>query len=222
MSILFLPFLITAAWLACSISSGASHKRGRPVSATPGDFNYYLLSMSWAPDFCAQTGVQKSERECGAGRHVGFVIHGLWPQVDSGRSPQECAPARPVGSEIVNSMLPLMPSEGLIQHEWREHGTCSGTSASEYFANVRKAFNSVKVPREYAGLSHPIQANPSEIESRFAAANPAFPRAAFRVSCKNNELEEVRVCFSKTLEARACTASAGECRASAITMRPLR
>ena len=214
------PRFLLLAWLCCALLNAGSHKRGsRDSTAAPGDFDYYLLALSWAPDFCAQPNVPKNERECGAGRHIGFVVHGLWPQSEAGRSPQQCAPARPVAQDIVNRMLPYMPSEGLIQHEWRNHGTCSGASAAQYFDNVRKAFESVKIPADYKDLARPIETGPQELETRFAAANPSFPRGAFHVSCRSNELQEVRVCFAKDLRPRACSGSAGECRAEKITMR---
>jgi ribonuclease T2 len=209
--------------LSCAVLSAGTHKRRSRErtagTAAPGDFDYYLLSMSWAPDFCAQPDVPKNDRECGAGRHVGFVVHGLWPQAEAGRSPQQCAPARPVAQDVVNRMLAYIPSEGLIQHEWKNHGTCSGLTSAQYFDSVRKAFESVKIPADYKELGRSIEAGSQEIENKFAAANPSFPRAAFRVSCRSNELQEVRVCFSKDLRPRSCTDSAGECRVPEITMR---
>ena len=119
-------------------------------------------------------------------------------------------------------MLAYIPSEGLIQHEWTNHGTCSGLSSAQYFENVRKAFDSVAIPLEYKNLSRQVQVNPSDIESKFVAANPSFPGAAFRVSCHGDELQEVRICFSKDLKPRACTDTAGECRLGSIVMRPVR
>ena len=205
--------------MLCSIAlSAASHRRRQP-SAAPGNFDYYLLSLSWAPDFCAQPDVQKNDRECGTGRHVGFVVHGLWPQVEEGRSPQQCAPARPVAQDIVNRMVAYIPSEGLIQHEWKNHGTCSGLSASQYFDAVRKAFESVKIPADYKDLGRTADLSPQDIEAKFAAANPSFPKGAFHVSCRSNELQEVRACFTRDLHPRPCSDSAGECRTPSITMR---
>ena len=207
--------------LACSLLTARSHKR-KPAGGSSGDFAYYLLSLSWAPDFCAQPNVAKNDRECGAGRHVGFVVHGLWPQGESGRGPERCGSASPVAQDIVQRMLAYIPSEGLIQHEWTNHGTCTGLTAAQYFDNVRKAFDSVVIPPDYKNLSRQIQASPSDIESKFGAANPAVPKTAFRVSCQGNELQDMRICFSKDLKPRACTGSAGECRLGSIAMRPVR
>ena len=80
------------------------------------------------------------------GRRLGFVVHGLWPQLDDGGHPSQCAPARPVAQDIVQRTLALIPGEGLIQHEWRDHGTCSGLSTAAYFDTVRRAYETVVIP----------------------------------------------------------------------------
>ena len=120
-------------------------------------------------------------------------------------------------------MLNYIPSESLIQHEWTNHGTCSGLSAADYFAAIRKTRDSVKIPDDLKQPAQQIQLRPSEIEEKFAAANPAFPREAFRVSCyRDGELQEARICFSKDLSPRACTVSAGACPARSVTILPAR
>ncbi len=213
--------LIGLALLALLGGTDANARRRR-TRAVNGNFDYYLLSLSWAPDFCAQPNVQQDERECGTGRHVGFVVHGLWPQGEEGRGPENCGQARPVGSAIVERMLNYIPSEGLIQHEWKTHGVCTGLAPASYFGQVRQAFDSLKIPAEYKNLNRQIEVSPNDMESKFAAANPSFPPGAFRTSCPGGSLGEVRVCFSKDLKPRACSDSAGECHLGETAMRPVR
>jgi ribonuclease T2 len=186
-------------------------------------FSYYMLVLSYAPDFCAEPQGQKDPRECGSGRRVGFVVHGLWPQGEDSRGPERCGPARPVSQAIVQSMLAYIPTPGLIQHEWRNHGTCSGLSAADYFAAVRKARDSLRVPPELDQPGQQLTLSPDDIEHRLAAANPGYPREAFRTSCYRDEaLQEIRVCLDRSLTPRACGRSAGECRARSVTMLPVR
>lgn len=194
------------------------------LSATAAQaFDYYLLSLSYAPDFCAQPGGRKDPRECQPGRHIGFVVHGLWPQDETGRGPEKCGPASPVSHEIVRLMLNTIPTESLIQHEWATHGTCSGLSAADYFALVRKARDSVKLPADLNQPQQELQLSPAQIEAELASANRNFPKDAFRVSCyRDAELQEIRVCFTKDLSPRPCTASAGECRVPKVTVLPVR
>jgi len=199
----------------------ARSRRRRPSGGT--GFAYYLLALSYAPDFCAQPAGNKDPRECGAGRHVGFVVHGLWPQGENGRGPEKCGTASPVSGDLIRVMLNYIPSESLIQHEWQNHGTCSGLSATDYFAAVRKTRDSVTIPADLKEPAAPLRESPAEIEAAFGAANPSFPKEAFRVSCyKNAELQEVRICFDKDLSPRACTASAGECASGSVEILPVR
>jgi ribonuclease T2 len=217
--------LLAAATLTCLLAVNAAHARShRKREQNRGTtFAYYLLSLSYAPDFCAQPAGDKDPRECGAGRHVGFIVHGLWPQGESGRGPERCGSASPVSGDTVRVMLNYIPTESLIQHEWANHGTCSGLSAADYFAAVRKARDAVTIPDDLKQPAQPLQLSPAEIESRLAAANPRFPKEAFRVSCyRNGELQEARICFNKDLSPRACTASAGECVAGSVRIRPVR
>lgn len=217
----FLIGLAVLAILAMLGPIGADARRRRTTHAE-GNFDYYMLSLSWAPDFCARPDVQKSERECGVSRHNAFVVHGLWPQAETGRSPEQCAPASPVAAAIVQRMLNYIPSEGLIQHEWKEHGTCTGLPTAEYFDQVARVADSVLIPAEYKNLNRRIEVSPSEIERKFAGANPGFPADAFRTSCGGGDLAEVRVCFTKDLKARACSESAGECRTATASMLPVK
>jgi len=208
-------------WLLLITIAEARSRRSRASSA--GDFSYYLLVLSYAPDFCDQPQGNKDPRECGAGRQLGFVVHGLWPQGDTSRGPEFCGGSSPVSQAIVQSMLRYIPTESLIQHEWTAHGTCSGLGAGDYFAILRKARDFVKLPPDLDQSARRQQFSPSQIESKFAAANPALPRAAFHTSCyRDGELEEIRICFNKDLSPRACGPSAGECSASTVTVLPVR
>jgi ribonuclease T2 len=214
--------VVVATSLSLTLSLKARSSRRRSVR-NAGPFSYYMLVLSYAPDFCAEPGGNKDFRECGLGRHVGFVVHGLWPQSDTGRGPENCGPARPVSQDIVSAMLSYIPTPSLIQHEWTAHGTCSGLDAASYFALVRKARDSVKIPDQLNQPSRQIQFSPADIRSKIAAANASFNPDSFRVSCyRDNNLQEVRVCFDKDLSPRTCTASAGQCIASTVTLQPVR
>jgi ribonuclease T2 len=213
-----------AAVIACVLMSGiADAKSRRKKAGTSSAFAYYMLVLSYAPDFCDQPRGQKDPRECGAGRHIGFVVHGMWPQGETSRGPENCGPASPVSQAIVQATLQYIPTESLIQHEWATHGTCSGLSAADYFAALRKARDSVMLPSDLNQPAQKQQFSPAQIESKAAAANPTFPKSAFRTSCYGNrELQEIRVCLDKDLAPRACGPSAGECSARTVTLLPVR
>ena len=103
---------------------------------TPGEFDFYVLSLSWSPSFCEQASERgnggRSGAQCG-GRPFSFVVHGLWPQYERG-FPEYCQrSAEWLDRNIMTSMLDLMPAPGLIFNEWKKHGTCSGLGATGLF-----------------------------------------------------------------------------------------
>jgi ribonuclease I len=76
--------------------------------------------------------------------------------------------------------------------------------------------DALRAPSESAKLS------PADVEQQFAAANPSFPRDAFRATCSGKVLSGIRACFSKDLTPQACTSAAGQCSASGVTVLPVR
>src|SRR5215813_12720567 len=180
-----------------------------PLAATaqeqdsPGQFDFYVLSLSWSPSFCAAAAERGRRRasnaQCGV-RPYSFVVHGLWPQYEKG-FPEYCQlPAPRLDHSIVASMLDLMPAPHLIFNEWDRHGTCSGQTPNAYFETVRKARAAVKIPPDYVDLKEPLSVTPQNVEDAFIKANPSLSRGA--IGCARRRLTEVRVCLSKDLQSR--------------------
>jgi len=211
-----------------ALATLAAQSRHFSQKAPPaaGQLDYYLLSLSWAPDFCSTAGSDGNAKECGTGGHVGFVVHGLWPENNSGRGPERCNTESHVAAPVVRFALEFYPTASLVQHEWTEHGTCSGLNANDYFNAVAQTRTSLQIPVQFSSMTEETQEGTAQIEGQFAAANPSFPAQAFRATCtKNNtqhNLQEVRVCFGKNLSPTACTASAGKCTAPGMTIQPPR
>jgi len=173
----------------------------------PGQFDFYVLSLSWSPSFCAAAVERDSSRgptlQCGA-RPYSFVVHGLWPQYDRG-FPEYCqVPAPRLDRSIVSSMLDLMPAPHLVFNEWDKHGTCSGLPARAYFEVVRKARAVVKIPPEYVDLEEPLNVTPVAAEEAFVKANPELSRNGMAIGCDKKRLTEVRICLSKELKFHDC------------------
>lgn len=173
----------------------------------PGQFDFYVLALSWSPSYCEaaaeRTPKRTPEIQC-AGRPFAFVVHGLWPQYESG-FPSYCqVPAPRIDRAIVGGLLDLMPSPGLIFHQWNRHGTCSGLTARAYFETVRKARAVVKIPPDYLEHEKPQTVSPDEVAAAFIKANPGLPPDALAVSCDHKRLSEVRLCLNKDFSFRAC------------------
>ena len=212
-----------AAAIVCLLLSGeactrqGALRRGREAA---GGFDYYVLALSWAPAFCAHQTTKRSAGECGAGREMGFVVHGLWPERDTGRPLENCLPSLPVPGNIAQQILPLMPDPGLIQHEWRTHGSCSGLSVADYFAAIERAADRIRVPEPYRAFHRALATGPGEIERRFAAVNHLHGTSALRVQCRAGEVRGVLVCLTKNLQPRPCSWNVRDCRAGELFMRP--
>ncbi|MGE5322873.1 MAG: ribonuclease T2 family protein [Actinomycetota bacterium] len=203
--------------LLCLATLALVRSHRKATSRDPATFDYYLLSLSWAPNYCAAHPADHSS-ECRAGNHTAFVLHGLWPSSNRDpMKPMNCGPASAVSAAIVRHMSEYFPSKDLIQHEWAKHGTCSGLIVSRYFAQVEQAYTSVQVPQRYRDLDHEQSIAVHDIERDFARANSA-PAEAFRVSCHAGELVGVEVCMDKDLHYQACPRSARECRNDQVTL----
>jgi ribonuclease T2 len=198
-------------------SSCAKHQPPQAESPT-STFDYYLLALSWAPQFCATAWGDSSE--CDPKHHFGFIVHGLWPQNEDGSYPMNCAQVRPPGQDTVRQMMTIMPNRGLIQHEWREHGSCSGADAESYFAAIEKAFTQLNIPADYRQAADSARRDPRDVEQSFAQANRA-PASAFRVVCSSGKLSGIDVCLTKDLRYRTCGRGVRECRARLIAVRPV-
>jgi ribonuclease T2 len=219
-----LGLLALAAGIAIGTTASASAQDRR--QNTPGEFDYYVLALSWSPSFCEEASERgnegRSQAQCG-GRPFSFVVHGLWPQYERG-FPEYCQrPSPRLDRNIVSSMLDLMPAPGLIFNEWDKHGTCSGLAARAYFETIRKARSAVKIPPEFLELSEPKTVAPAEIEDAFIKANPGLSASAIAVTCNRTRLSEVRICMSKDLQFRACDEiDRRACRRDQVVMPPMR
>ena len=207
--------------LAAGLLAGPLAARQRDV---PGEFDFYVLSLSWSPAYCeAEGGRADDEPQCSRVRPYAFVVHGLWPQYERG-FPQSCArPAPYVPNPLVNSMLDVMPSRQLVIHEWKKHGTCSGLSSEDYFALVRKASAKVTIPPQFVRLNAARTVSPDEVEQAFEAANPGLEGDMISVGCDRRRLREVRICLSRDLGFRTCPeVNRLTCRRDSIVMPPVR
>jgi len=164
---------------------------------TPGQFDFYVLSLSWSPSFCAGRdenggGGRSQQIQCG-GRPFSFVVHGLWPQYETGY-PEYCQhPSPRLGRNIMTSMLDLMPAPGLIYNEWDKHGTCSGLGERAYFETIRKARAAIKIPDDYLQLSDPKTVSPAEVEDAFIKANPGMKATGIAVTCNRKRLRSTHL-----------------------------
>ncbi len=207
--------------------SGATASAQDRRQNEPGQFDFYVLDLSWSPSFCAASAERFPDRaapdpQCGP-RPYSFVVHGLWPQYERG-FPEFCqVPSPRLNRNIVSLMLDLMPSPRLIFHEWDRHGTCSGLPAGAYFETIRKARAVVKIPTQYVDLQSALTVTPDEVEDAFVKANPGLSRDAISVSCGSSRFDEVRICLTRDFQFHDCPEIARRsCRRDKLVMPPVR
>jgi ribonuclease T2 len=181
---------------------GAEHRAGQ--------FDYYVLALSWSPTYCADRSDRRYNPQCDVAtdRPYAFVLHGLWPQYERGwpercRSPDRGYVPRPVA----NRMRDIMPSDKLIFNEYRKHGTCSGLGVDGYFALARTLYDKVRIPPRFINLNEErLLVSPQQLVRQFVEANPGLKPDMVAVQCGGTgpRLKDVRICFDKAGAFRSC------------------
>ncbi len=175
------------------------------VGGPTGDFDFYVLSLSWSPDYCATSGGDDPQ-QCSVGKKLGFVLHGLWPQYDKGY-PSNCSTQKL--PQAVEAEFPgLYPSQKLYDHEWEKHGTCSGLAPEQYLSLSKRLKESVAVPAPYRAPEKPLRVTTAQLKNEFAAANPGMDESSLAVYCSGSGrfLQEMYVCFSRAGQPTPCSA----------------
>lgn len=189
--------LIMAAALALSSPAYADGERA-------GDFDYYVLSLSWSANWCALEGDDRNDPQCDAGRGITWVVHGLWPQYEDGW-PSYCRTVeRDPSRGETSAMADVFGGAGSAFYQWKKHGRCSGLSSRDYYDTARKALKSVTLPPVFAGLRRDVKLPASVVEEAFLEANPGLMRDQITITCSDGMIQEARICLTKDLEPRRC------------------
>lgn len=188
-----------------------------------GDFDYYVLALSWQPNWCALEGDGRGAPECEDGRARGFTLHGLWPQHDTGW-PSYCrTTARDPSRGESAQMADVMGSAGLAWHQWKKHGRCSGLAAADYFATARRAFAAIAQPEVFSQMTRRLELPADVVEAAFLEANPALKRDQITITCADGHIQEARICLTRDLQPRRCGADViRDCRMRDAVMEPPR
>jgi ribonuclease T2 len=173
-------------------------------SDTPGAFDYYVLSLSWSPNWCVLEGDARGSEQCDPRRDHGWILHGLWPQHETGY-PTDCqSPHAPPTRRMTAGMADIMGTSGLAWHQWRKHGTCTGLSAEAYFALSREAYSAIERPDVLRRLAEPVRIAPRVIEDAFISANPDLQPDGVTITCRGDHIQEARICLTRDLSPRPC------------------
>jgi ribonuclease T2 len=188
--------------LICLLAQG---RASAAENDQPGEFDYYVLVLSWMPSYCEREGRDRKDGQCSASEPRRFSLHGLWPQYEKGW-PEDCPIGkRPfVPAKVIEEMRDVMPSKSLIIHEYRTHGTCSGLEPAQYFGVARELYERVNVPPRFLAPEAARVVSAEEIEREFTDANAWLKPDMIAVSCRGENLLDIRVCFGRDFFPRAC------------------
>lgn len=214
--------LLTVLLLSLLAGSVAARSQDRPgqESVPHRKIDFYVLSLSWVPSYCARRGDKADRSLCDAVPSYGFVVRGLWPQYNQGY-PLNCpgADGDKISPANLHAIAHIMPRTGLAAREWQTHGRCSGLDQDDYFATVRAAYKTVTLPSAFPHLGRSVR--PLDVTNAFLKANPGLPRNGISISCDSRFLREVHICLTTDLKFRACPAvQQSMCRLPRVAMPP--
>ena len=173
-----------------------------PEGDRAGQFDYFVLSLSWSPSWCALEGDARGSPQCDGDADFGWILHGLWPQYEKGW-PSYCTTPEPnPPRRQTAAMADISGTSGLAWHSWNKHGRCSGLSAEAYFDAARRAFDAVAKPPVLRKLDAPVRLPAQVIEQAFLEANPDLAPEMITITCKSGHIQEARICLTKDLTPR--------------------
>ncbi|MEM9788004.1 MAG: ribonuclease T2 [Pseudomonadota bacterium] len=186
--------------LLCALASpGTAQDRA-------GEFNYYVLSLSWSANWCALEGDARNSPQCAPEEEFGWILHGLWPQYEMGY-PEYCNTTQRAPSRAdTAAMADIMGTSGLAWHQWRKHGVCTGLSSDGYYALSRAAYAAVTRPDVFRQLKDAITLPAAVVEEAFLRDNSDLSADQITITCKSGYIQEARICMSRDLSFRQCGA----------------
>ncbi len=170
-----------------------------------GEFDYYVLSLSWSPNWCTIEGDARGSTQCDEDEDFGWIMHGLWPQYERGY-PEYCDTdfGRP-SRQQTRDMADIMGTDGLAFYQWNKHGVCSGLSSEDYYALAREAYERIEIPTAFAKLQQQVSLPASLIEEAFVQDNPDMEPDGITITCRSGYIQEARICLTRDLEFRTCS-----------------
>lgn len=169
-----------------------------------GEFDYYVMALSWSPSWCHLEGDGRGAPECFAGSALGWTLHGLWPQFEEGY-PTECPTSeRHPSRRQTEAQADVFGSSGLAWYQWKRHGTCAGLSATNYYRLARLAYEGVVRPPVFRQLDKAVRLPAQVVEDAWMAANPSLTDDMMRVTCRDGHIQEIRICLTRDLKPRDC------------------
>ena len=200
-----LPRRLGAILVAIAAAAGPAGAEGERA----GDFDYYVLSLSWSPTWCQLEGDARNSPQCAPAAGFGWVLHGLWPQYEDGGDyrgyPSYChTPQADPSRRQTAAMADIMGTTGAAWYQWKKHGRCSGLTAETYLGAARLAYEAVVLPEVFLRLRQEVALPAEVVEEAFLRSNPAMTAEMITITCDEGRVAEARICLTRRLQPRDC------------------
>ncbi|MCQ8241600.1 ribonuclease T2 family protein [Rhizosaccharibacter radicis] len=193
---------------SCAVPAGVTPMAPFPPPpsqvVTSATVSHYVLSLTWAPEWCRLNGSKPdAQTEC-ADHSRGFVVHGLWPTSDAKPYPRFCRTVGAIDPATFGTAWCLSPSAYLLQHEWEAHGSCSFPTPAAYFGEEAALVGALTLP-DLDRLPTPV-GTAGDVRAAFTRLNPSLTQDMIAVqSDRKQRLGEVHVCYGLDFHPARCS-----------------
>ncbi len=193
-----------------------------PVATT--QFDYYVMTLSWAPGFCDLGGKETSSPECAEGSGDGFVVHGLWPNNEYRPNPEVVPGPGRHAQPILTTSMASTPTIASRPTNTASTELARASARMTISPPCAACGRGSKIPEMFQATSEPLHMAPEEIEQAFMTANPNLHPDNMAISCSNGELVDVRFCLAKDLSSYAVCRKVARhtCQRASIVVAPVR
>ena len=173
-----------------------------PVRRVP--IGSYTLAASWSPEYCKIKGDKTSMQCSGRSGRFGFVLHGLWPEAQSGPPPQWCAVTPRPSAKVLRGNLCMSPSPWLLEHEWAKHGSCMTGQPETYFKVSAILWQSLRWP-DADDLSRKKDLTAGDLRRAFIQLNPDWKANHIGIeTSRTGWLRGIHLCYGRDFLPRTC------------------
>jgi ribonuclease I len=172
----------------------------------------WILTLSWLPNYCAQSSTRGDLPECKPKAPPGFVV---WNFSGDGRTQgaESFAVSRFDLTRATNDLGSLAPGFPALLRIWNQHGGGHerGLPAASFYSIMGVAARRIVIPPNLIGRSEDLRLSAKELEQAFRRVNVSLPAHALTVRCQNLELESIEFCFDSKLNPSSCSGAAMKC-----------
>ncbi len=185
----------------------------------------FLFALSWSPTYCLEQDPYGKQAQCRKTlpKSYRFIVHGLWPQEQGTRTQKTqksylnyCRSVdKKLEASIVENYFYLMPSSGLMRHQWEKHASCGNFTQQSYFKTIEDLYKKFKIASLFTDITTTHAFDFQKLLKKITLEIPMISRENIVVSCRKNYLAEVRICLKSDYSLRKChydELKSGRCR----------